>query len=164
MSVAKMNSAILADPTDKKRTRGRQVSETRTTTPVFPPGRYGRRRSGKRRSILPIAVLVLVIAGSLALSTRLYQQFGKIDYEAQIVGWDAEPAADRLTIEFKVRVPAGEPASCVLRARDYDGFQVGRRTVVVRPVGDATTIQARETVPTTARASVGDVLGCEPVG
>jgi len=138
------------------------VSETRTTTPAFPPGRYGRRRSGRRRSIVPIAVLVLVIAGSLALSTRLYQQYGKTDYEAQIVGWDAKPAADRLTIEFKVRVPAGEAASCVLRARDYDGFEVGRRQVVVRPSGDATTIDARETVTTTARASVGDVLGCEP--
>ncbi len=164
MSVAKMNSAILADPTDNNRTRGLQVSETRATTPVFPPGRYGRRRSGRRRSILPIALLVVVVAGSLFLSARLYQQFGRTDYQAQIVGWDSEPAADRLTIEFRVRVPAGKAASCVLRARDYGGFEVGRRTVVVRPAGDATTVTAKETVSTKARASVGDVMGCRPAG
>jgi hypothetical protein len=140
------------------------VSETRATTPVFPPGRYGRRRSGRRRSILPLALLAVLVAGSLFLSARLYQQFGGTDYEAQIVGWDSEPADDVLNIRFKVRVPAGAAASCVIRARDYDGFDVGRRTVVVRPTGDATTIDAREPVPTTRRASVGDVLGCQQAG
>jgi hypothetical protein len=164
MSVAKMNSAILADPTDNNRRRGREVSETRATTPVFPPGRYGRRRSGRRRSILPYVALAVIVAGSLFLSARLYQQFGRTDFESQIVGWDSQPAPDVLNIQFKVRVPAGAAASCVLRARDYDGFEVGRRTVVVRPAGDATTIDAREPVTTTRRASVGDVLGCRPAG
>ena len=161
MSAAKMDPAILADPPDKKRTRGAEVSETRTTDPVFPPGRYGRRRSGRRRSVLPLVVLIVVVAASLLLSVRLFQQFGRTDYEPQIVGWD-EPSAAVLSIEFKVRVPAGRPAECVLRARDYDGFEVGRRTVVVRPTGNETTIDAKETVPTTARASVGDVLSCRP--
>ena len=139
------------------------MSETRTTTPVFPPGRYGRRRSGRRRAILPAVVLALVIAGSVAISVRLYQQYGQTDYQAQIVGW-ADPADDRLVIEFTVRVPAGRPASCVLRARDYNGNELGRRTVIVRPAGNATTIHAEEPVSTTARASVGDVLGCRPTG
>jgi hypothetical protein len=156
-----MDPAILADPTDNKRTRGRQVSETHTTDPVFPPGRYGRRRSGRPRRVLPIALLVLVVAASLLLSVRLWQQYGRTDYEAQIVGWE-EPSAASMIIEFKVRVPAGQPASCVLRARDYNGNEVGRREVVVRPTGAATEIQTKEPVPTTARGSVGDVLGCQP--
>ncbi|MDY7087510.1 MAG: DUF4307 domain-containing protein [Actinomycetota bacterium] len=135
------------------------MSETRTTTPVFPPGRYGRRRSGRRRPVLPILVLVVVVAASLVLSVRLFQQFGQTDYDPQIVGW-SEPSDTVMTIKFKVRVPAGGAAECILRARDYDGFEVGRRTVVVRATGDARSIDAEEDVPTTSRASVGDVLKC----
>ncbi|XVV13673.1 DUF4307 domain-containing protein [Actinoplanes sp. CA-131856] len=137
------------------------MSETRTTAPVFPPGRYGRRRSGRRRLVLPVLVLVVVLAASLVLSLKLYQRFGQTDYDAQIVGW-SEPTDKEMVIEFKVRVPAGGAASCTLRARDYDGFEVGRRTVVVRPEPGGTTIDAKETVATTARGSVGDVLGCDP--
>jgi len=143
------------------------VSETRATTtagstPEFPPGRYGRRRSGRRGRAVPIILLALVVAGSVLLSVRLYDQFGRTDYQAQIVGWD-EPTDTRMTIRFTVRVPPGRPAACTLRARAFDGTELGRRDTVVHPVGDATTIEANEPVPTTARASVGDVLGCRPV-
>jgi hypothetical protein len=157
-----MDPAILADPTDKKRTRGRQVSETHTTNPVFPPGRYGRRREGRRRPVLPIVALALVVAVSALLSVKLYQRYGKTDYQAQIVGWQ-EPGETTMTIKFTVQVPAGAAAKCVLRARDYGGYEVGRRTVVVKPADpSATTIAAEEPVTTTKRASVGDVLGCQP--
>ena len=142
------------------------MSETRATTPagsapVFPPGRYGRRRSGQHRRVVPAVLLALVLVGSLLLSVRLYHEYGRTDYRAQIVGWDT--AADtRLTIRFTVRVPAGKAASCTLRARDYAGNELGRRDVTVRPTGNATTIEAAEAVSTTARASVGDVMGCRP--
>jgi hypothetical protein len=161
MPAAKMDPAILADPTDKKRTRGRQVSETRATNPVFPPGRYGRRRSGRRRPALPLVVLVLVLAVSVLLSVRLYQRYGQTDYQGQIVGWE-EPTDTRIVVEFTVRVPAGGAAQCVLRARDYNGNEVGRSTVTVRAGQRATTIDAKEPVTTRNRAAVGDVLGCQP--
>ena len=156
-----MDPAILADPTDKKRTRGRQVSETRTTNPVFPPGRYGRRRDGRRRPIVPIVILALVVAASVLLSVQLYQRFGQTDYQAQIVGWQ-DPTDTTMTIKFTVQVPAGAKAECVLRARDYGGNEVGRRTVVVAAEQGATTIEAEEPVTTSKRGSVGDVLGCQP--
>jgi len=157
-----MDSAILADPTDKKRTRGHQVSETHTTNPVFPPGRYGRRRDGRRRSVLPIVILALVIAASVLLSVKLYQRYGQTDYQPQIVGWQ-EPSDTTMTIKFTVRVPAGKSAECVLRARDYGGYEVGTRTVVVKPADPgATTIEAEETVTTSKRGSVGDVMSCQP--
>ncbi|MGK5680966.1 DUF4307 domain-containing protein [Actinoplanes sp. URMC 104] len=135
------------------------MSETRTTDPVFPPGRYGRRRSGRRRPVLPIVALVLVIAASVLLSVKLFQQYGQTDYDPQIVGWE-EPSATVMTIKFKVHVPEGGAAECILRARDYDGFEVGRRTVVVRAGAGESTIDAREDVPTKSRASVGDVIRC----
>jgi uncharacterized protein DUF4307 len=155
-----MDSVILADPTDNQRPRGRQVSETRATTPVFPPGRYGRRRAGKRPPVVGIVVAVLVVAACVLLSVRLYHRFGQTDYQAQIVGWQ-EPSDQQTVIRFTVRVPAGGAASCVLRARDFNGTEVGRRTVVVRAAGADTGIDAEEAVATTARASVGEVIGCQ---
>jgi hypothetical protein len=67
-----------------------------------------------------------------------------------------------MTIEFTVRVPAGGSAVCVLRARTYEGAEVGRREVTVSAAGDARQIRARESVPTSARAAVGDVVRCRP--
>ena len=137
------------------------MSETHTTNPAFPPGRYGRRRDGRRRPVLPVVLLALVITASVLVSVKLYQRYGQTDYQAQIVGWQP-PTATTMTIKFTVRVPAGASARCVLRARDYDGNEVGRRTVVVTAGADATSVEAEEPVTTKARASVGDVLGCQP--
>ncbi|WP_433374908.1 DUF4307 domain-containing protein [Actinoplanes sp. CA-142083] len=159
-----MDPAILADPTDKKRTRGGQVSETHTTNPVFPPGRYGHRREGRRRPVVPILILMLVVAASVLISLKLYQRYGQTDYQPQIVGWQ-DPTDTTMTIKFTVQVPAGGKAECVLRARDYGGNEVGRRTVVVKAAdAGATTIEAEEPVTTSKRGSVGDVLSCQPAG
>ena len=139
------------------------MNETRATTPAFPPGRYGRRRDGKRRLAVPLTILTLVIVGSVLLSVRLYQRWGDPDYKAQIVGWtDVTPT--QMTIQFTVRVPAGGSAECELRARDYGGNEVGRQTVTVAATGAETTISASEVIPTTARSSVGDVIRCQPPG
>jgi hypothetical protein len=113
--------------------------------------------------VLPILALAVVLAASVLLSVRLYQRYGQLDYRAQIVGWQ-QPTDARMMIKFTVRVPAGQPASCVLRARDFEGNQVGLRTVVVRPEPGETTIRAEEPVDTTERASVGDILRCQLAG
>jgi hypothetical protein len=159
-----MDSAILADPTDNKRTRGPQVSETRATTPVYPPGRYGRRRESGRRRSLPL-VLAAIVCGVVALgvSWAYYQKFGQTDYSPEIVGWN-EPTDAEMVIKFRVRVPSGETASCMLRARDFQGYELGTRTVEVPAKPGGGEIVVTESVPTTARASVGDVMSCRPVG
>ena len=136
------------------------MSETRATTPVFPPGRYGRRRGAKRPPVVGITAAVLVVAACVLLAVRLYHSYGQTDYQAQVVGWQ-KPTDQQTVIKFTVRVPAGGAASCVLRARDFNGNEVGRRTVVVRAQGADTGIDAEEAVPTTARASVGEVVGCQ---
>jgi hypothetical protein len=139
------------------------VSETRATAPVFPPGRYGRRRDGRRRLLLPALLALLVGVGAVFLVVKLYGQYGDPDYDVQIVGW-SEVTDRQMTIRFKVRVPAGGSATCGLRALDYSGAEVGRRTVTVTAEGAATSIDASEVVPTTARASVGDVGRCAAAG
>jgi hypothetical protein len=139
------------------------VSETRATTPVVPPGRYGRRRDGRRRLLLPAVLAVLVGIAAVFLVIRLYGQYGDPDYDAQIVGW-SDVTDQQMTIRFKVRVPAGGSATCGLRARDYAGAEVGRQTVTVSATGSATSVDAREVVPTTARAAVGEVVRCAAAG
>lgn len=136
------------------------MNETRATTPVFPPGRYGHRRApGRRRRIVPIVLAALVLVASVLITVRLYDRWGQTDYESKIVGWSDDSAA-RLTIEFEVRVPAAGTATCVLRARSYDGAEVGLREVQVTNPGATASIRAREDVPTSARASHGDVVRC----
>ena len=137
------------------------MGETRATTPVFPPGRYGRRRDGRRHLAVPIVFALLILGLSLLVAVRLYRQYGDPRYDPQIVGW-TDVTATQMTIRFTVRVPSGHAASCLLRARSYDGVEVGRRTVRVAAPGNDTTIDASEIVPTTARAAVGDVVRCRP--
>ena len=163
MPAAKMDRAILADGTDTFPRRGPLVSETRATNPVFPPGRYGRRRDGRRRLAAPITFGVIVAVVAVFLSVRLYQQYGDPTYDAQIVRWTGATET-QVTIDFTVRVPSGAAATCTLRARDYDGGEVGNRTVTVRATGNESTISASEVVPTTAKAFVGEVLRCRAPG
>jgi len=139
------------------------VSETRATHPVFPPGRYGRRRDGRRRRALPILVGAVILGFTLFLTVRLYSTYGDPDYDPQIVGW-SDVSTTNMTIDFTVRVPAGGSASCVLRARSYDGAEVGRRTVTITAAPGATVAEAKERVTTTALASHGDVMRCRPAG
>ncbi|WP_232344047.1 DUF4307 domain-containing protein [Actinoplanes awajinensis] len=163
-SAAKMDSAILADPNVYNRTRGRQVSEMRATTPVFPPGRYGRRRDGRRRKPLTLIVAATLFGiVALGVTWSYYQKFGQTNYSPEIVGWN-EPTDAEMVIKFRVRVPEGESASCALRARDFQGYELGTRTVTVPAPPGGGEVEVTESVPTTARAVVGDVMSCRPVG
>ena len=135
------------------------MSETHATTPVFPPGRYGRRREGKRRRLVPIVatgVFALVLGG---LTVAYYEKFGQTDYKADIIGWSVRSDTE-MVIEFRVRVPAGGTAMCVARARDYDGFEVGRERVSIPAPPGGGSVEVRESLPTDERAAVGDVMGC----
>jgi hypothetical protein len=161
-SAARIDSAILADGTDKNAGEAAQVSETRATHPVFPPGRYGRRRDGRRHLALPILFGALVLGFAVFLTVRLYGAYGDPDYDPRIVGW-SEVTTSNMTIDFTVRVPAGGSAACVLRARSYDGAEVGRRTVTVTAAPGEIIAEAKEPVQTTALASHGDVVRCRPV-
>jgi Domain of unknown function (DUF4307) len=132
-------------------------------SPPFPPGRYGRRRDGRRHLTVPIVFGVLVVLLSVLIAVRLYRQYGDPRYDAQTVGW-TDVADTQMTIRFTVRVPPGGAASCLLRARSYDGTEVGSRAVTVAAHGTDTMIHASETVPTTARAVAGDVIRCRRPG
>lgn len=138
------------------------MTETHATTdsgtPVFPPGRYGRRREPRRRPWLVALLVAAVVAAGLALSVRLYQQYGDPAYDAQVVRY--EIADTQVKVEFRVTVPAGGSATCVLRARSRDGAEVGKAEVRVDAPPGETQPVTTYSLATTARPVIGEVVRC----
>jgi hypothetical protein len=154
-----MDPAILADRTDNNRTRGAPVTETHATPPVFPPGRYGRRRAGRRQAWLMPAMVVLATLVGLAFAARLYQLYGDPTFDAQVIRY-TDITETQVVVDFKVSVPPGGSARCLLRARSYDHVEVGRLEVTVTAESGRREAVARHTIPTTARPFVGEVVRC----
>jgi hypothetical protein len=156
----------VAEAADRERRRTRQVTETHATppsgAPVFPPGRYGRRRSAGRRRPWLVALLALgAIAVTSLIAVRLYQMYGNPHYDATVITY-TDVTDSQMVITFRVTVPAGESATCVLRARARDGAVVGRADVRVAAPSSDTTITSSQRVPTSRKAFVGEVLRCRP--
>ncbi|GAA4680365.1 DUF4307 domain-containing protein [Phytohabitans rumicis] len=140
------------------------MTETHATTtpgaPVFPPGRYGRRRAPHRRRPWVLALLVVgALAAGGALAARLYSQYGDPTYDAQVLTYTDITDA-QVVIEFRVNVPAGEEAICVLRARSRDGAEVGKQEVRVSAAPGETRPVRTQTLATSARPVSGEVLRC----
>jgi hypothetical protein len=160
-----MDSAILADSTDNKRRRLPAVTETHTTiAPTFPPGRYGRRRAAqRRRPWLAALVLVAIVAAMSLLALRMYRLYGDPAYDAQVITY-TQVTDNQIVVDFRVTMPKGGSAVCVLRARSRDGAEVGREEVSVTAGPDETRPTVRHRLVTTARPLVGDVVGCRAAG
>ncbi|TDB80122.1 MULTISPECIES: DUF4307 domain-containing protein [unclassified Micromonospora] len=144
------------------------MTETHATvppgTPVFPPGRYGRRREPRRRRPLLAGLLVAGLAGVLVLAaSQLYTRYGDPNYDAQMITY-ADLTDTGVRVDFRVTVPAGGSAVCLLRARSHDGAEVGREEVPVSAAPGERHLVVRHRVPTTARPFIGEVLRCRPVG
>ena len=140
------------------------MTETPATAPVFPPGRYGRRRAprARRRWLVPVLAALVVAAGVWA-AARLYDQYGDPAYDARVVRYTGITDTG-VAVDFTVRVPPGGSARCVLRARAYDGAEVGRAEVTVRAAPGGRTAAGRHTVATTARPFIGEVVRCRAAG
>lgn len=133
---------------------------TGTGTPVFPPGRYGRRREPRRRRPWLVALLLaVVIAIGAVLALRLYRQYGDPTYDAQVVRY-TDITDTQVLIEFRVTVPAGGAAICVVRARSRDGAEVGKAEVRVSAAPDETRPVMTYRLVTTARPINGEVIRC----
>ncbi|MEU5904438.1 DUF4307 domain-containing protein [Micromonospora sp. NPDC047527] len=144
------------------------MTETHATispgAPVFPAGRYGRRRApgGGRRRTLLAALALLVLAGALSLiSVRLYQQYGDPNYSAQVITY-TDITDNQLLLDFRVTVPSGGSAVCVLRARDRAGAEVAREQITVTAAPGDRHVTTRHRLTTTARPFIGEVLRCRP--
>ncbi|MEV4655426.1 DUF4307 domain-containing protein [Micromonospora sp. NPDC049301] len=142
------------------------MTETHATispgAPVFPAGRYGRRRAtgGGRRRTLSAALVLLVLLGALTLiSFRLYRQYGDPVYDAQVITY-TDITDNQVLVDFRVTVPPGGSAVCVLRARDRAGAEVAREEVTVTAGSGDRHITTRHRLATTARPFIGEVVRC----
>jgi hypothetical protein len=145
--------AILADAADKK--------EQRVTGATFPPGRYGRRRAsarGRRRWIGALLVGLVIIA-TAALGVRLYRTYGDPMYRPQVLRF-TDITDTQVVVEFRVTVPPGGSAVCVVRARSRDGAEVGRAEVRVTAAPGAERAQTSYRLVTRGRPITGEVPRC----
>lgn len=148
---------------------GHFVTTTRTRdtgageAPVFPPGRYGRRRDPRRarRRALPLLVVVGAVIGLVA-AVALYQQYRPAEYQGQLVAFDVR-SASQAQFRLQVSKPAGKPAECSVQALAYDHSAVGQTDVKVPPGSpDSTSVTVTASLRTSARAYTGEVQGCGP--
>jgi hypothetical protein len=136
------------------------VTETSATVhaePSYPPGRYGRRREPRPRRRWLVAVLAVAVGlAALAISIRMFQQYGQPDFEPQVRRY-YDVTDTGITVEFSVRQPPGKPGTCVVRARSAAGAQVALDHVDT-PVGTRVVVTHRLT--TSARPAVVEVPRC----
>ncbi|MET8230131.1 DUF4307 domain-containing protein [Micromonospora sp. NPDC005298] len=144
------------------------MTETHATlspgAPPFPAGRYGRRREpgGRTRRTLLAALALLVLVAALTLiSVRLYKQYGDPAYDAQVITY-TDITESQVLLDFRVTVPPGGSAVCVLRARDRAGVEVAREEVTVTAAPGDRHVTTRHRLATTARPFIGEVLRCRP--
>lgn len=133
--------------------------------PVFPPGRYGRRREPRRRpGLVPLLLACLGVVIGLLLAVALYQRYGTPDRRPEVVAIE-EFADDHVTFRFRVYQPPGEPSTCRVRARARSGSEVGAADVSVPapdPGADSVTIRYR--LATTERPVSAEVIRCTATG
>ncbi|HKT01280.1 MAG TPA: DUF4307 domain-containing protein [Rugosimonospora sp.] len=130
---------------------------TRPEAPIFPPGRYGRRREpGHGRRWLSVALAVLALGAVLWLTVRLYTQYGANPYQAGPVRYGTV-ADGQITVSFDVRKPAAGTGICRLQATDASGAETGYAEVTV---GTGATVTVTHTLPTRGRAVQVAILGC----
>lgn len=144
------------------------MSETHATVapeaPVFPPGRYGRRREPGRPRPLLLALVVAVVLAVLGLgAAKLYTQYGDPDYQGEMISYTGITDS-RVVVDFRVTVPPGGSATCLLRARSHDGAEVGHVEATVTAAPGQRHVRSRQEVPTSARPFIGEVLRCRPAG
>jgi hypothetical protein len=125
-----------------------------------PAARYGRQRVSRRTRRLVVAALAAgVVVAGVILAIVASQRLGAQDVEGEL---GAYRIIDDRTVEVTVSVTREDPsrpAVCIVRARSYDGDEVGRREVLVAP-STAKTVQVTTIVKTSEPPVVGDVYGC----
>ena len=123
--------------------------------PVFPPGRYGRRREPtRRRWVLPVA-LAAVVAVMALLAVKLYTQYGSPQYSPTVLSL-TNVTETSTTVKFRIQKPS-TAAVCTVIAEAHDGSILGSSNVPV-PVG--TDVTVTYTITTTDRSFIAEVPSC----
>ncbi|GAB3219138.1 hypothetical protein GCM10027447_01260 [Glycomyces halotolerans] len=154
-------------PTDESLLESGPMNETLTTggpapasgDVAFPPGRYGRRRQPrKRRPAVTAALTLAVVAGGVAASLQLADQYGHGEYSSNLLGYDTS-VPGQVSITFEVFKPAGEGAICRVRSRDMSGAEIGFAEVRI-PSDDSTRVETTYALAVTGDPNTGEVQRC----
>jgi hypothetical protein len=143
-----------------------QVTETPATTPlarpIFPPGRYGRRREPKRtpRWVIAVSAVALAVLAALA-GVSLFKAYGEREFAASVTRF-ADITDTQVVVTFAIRLPAGGTAKCVVRARDASGVETGREEIIVKAGPDPSRTVVSHRLVTRTRPVTGEVQGCRP--
>ena len=134
------------------------MSPARTAGPQsqWPPRIQKRYGITDRPRWVPVAVGALGIA-FFALVLLLGVRLSNAAIDAGVLGYKTV-SDEHMTIDFEVERRDQTPATCVLRARAKDGFDVGYAVVVLEPA-EGRTNHTYE-MATASRALVGELLGC----
>ena len=122
----------------------------------WPPRIRARYGITDRPRWVPVAVAALGIA-FFALVLLLGVRLSNTAIDAGVLGYSTV-SDERMTIQFEVERRDRTPATCVLRARAKDGFDVGYAVVVLAPAQGRTNHTFE--MATAYRSLVGELLGC----
>jgi hypothetical protein len=116
-------------------------------------------RYGRKRGLTPLQRHALTVVALLLGTLAAYLVFRNSEQPIQ----DAERSHQVLNdhqdlVTYEVHKPASWTVTCVIRARDADGAEVGRQTVTV-PAGKSVVV-AHFTLPTSAKAVTGEIVDC----
>jgi hypothetical protein len=104
-----------------------------------------------------VVLAVLVAATASAIAWRLYRQYGDPPFAADVLA-ETEKTATKVTVRVQVRSRDGvAPAVCHVRARGFDGAEVGAADVHA-PAGKK--VEQTVTLTTTALSALVEVTGC----
>ena len=142
------------------------MTETPATTPparpIFPPGRYGRRREPRRTPRWVTAVIAVALAGLTGLAgVTLFKAYGERDYSASVTAF-ADVTDTQVVVTFTIRLPVEGTAKCVVRARDETGVEAGREEIIVKAGPDPARTVVSHRLVTRTRPVTGEVQGCRP--
>lgn len=137
---------------------------TSTATPVFPAGRYGRRRDPARRRRarwLTTAFALLVAAGGAAIAVKLYQQYEQAPYAVENVAVGTVTDSS-VSVSFDLRRPGGA-ATCTVVALARNGARLAVDEIEVpAPAAGSDTAHVSYTLHTITRPFTATVQGCGP--
>jgi hypothetical protein len=134
-----------------------------SAAPVFPPGRYGRRRDParqRRRTWVTWALAGVVVLAGIGIAVKLFRQYTLAPYQVRVVRvTDLNDTG--VTVTFEVNKPAGQGAECTVQAHTRDGREVGKAVVAV-PATAPDVSQITYRLATSQRPVTGEVPGCGP--
>jgi hypothetical protein len=103
-------------------------------------------------------VAAALLVGAVAIMP-LYRKYGDPTYDAQVITYTGITDT-RIDVTFRVTVPPGGSAICLVRARSRDHAEVGHADVRADAAPGARQAVVTHRLVTTARPMIGEVVRC----